>query len=342
VTEKIQIAKDPASAVQTALTLGNYSGIAVLVDTHTRAHCYPLIKNDLPVHNVIEVPAGEEYKTLETCTKIWKELTAHGFDRDAVLIVLGGGVLGDMGGFCASTYKRGIAFILMPTTLLAQVDASIGGKLGVDFEHYKNHIGLFNEPVATLMVTSFLKTLPAREIKSGFAEIIKHCLSSDLKMWNAIRQKKVEEQDWEALIPHSIAFKSRIVSEDPKESGVRKILNLGHTIGHAIESHFLKAGQPLTHGEAIVIGLIAEAHISFQKKTLGKINLDQITGYLISEYGKCELPQSNELLPLMQQDKKNRGKEIRMALIDGVGRAVWDVKISENEIVNAISYYQSL
>src|SRR5687768_16779404 len=173
-----------------------YSNLVVLVDENTRRYCYPLIQPALPEHFIVKVSSGESEKNIQTSVQIWQAMTEHGLDRHACMVVLGGGVLGDMGGFCAATYKRGIDFILIPTTLLAQVDASIGGKLGVDFNHLKNHIGVFQLPVATILFSGFLKTLPVGELRSGFAEVIKHTLISDLSMWNKVRAKGIGEQDW--------------------------------------------------------------------------------------------------------------------------------------------------
>src|SRR5687767_14781283 len=181
-----------------------YSSIVVLVDENTRQYCYPLIQRSLPSHFIVQVNSGEGEKNINTCTTIWQAMTDHAMDRHACMIVLGGGVLGDMGGFCAATYKRGIDFILIPTTLLAQVDASIGGKLGVDFNHLKNHIGVFQKPVLTLLFDGFLETLPEAELRSGFAEIIKHTLITDETIWNEISGLSLKAQDWKKLIKHSV------------------------------------------------------------------------------------------------------------------------------------------
>ncbi|MEJ0032353.1 MAG: 3-dehydroquinate synthase family protein [Bacteroidota bacterium] len=215
-----------------------YSQVVVLTDRNTRLHCYPLVAENIPSHEIIEIEAGETFKNIDTCQVIWQRMTDLRLDRHALLVVLGGGVLGDMGGFCAATYKRGIDFLLLPTTLLAQVDASVGGKLAIDFNGIKNHIGVFQLPVSTLIGPEFLKTLPFRELRSGFAEVIKHCIIGDQKMWNVIRAKDVAGQDWETVIRHSVEFKTGVVTEDPKEKGRRKILNFGHTIGHALETYF--------------------------------------------------------------------------------------------------------
>jgi 3-dehydroquinate synthase len=320
-----------------------YSQLGILLETNTAKHCYPLIKDVLPAHSLIEVSDGENSKNLSTCVVIWQKLTEQNFDRHALLIIVGGGVLGDMGGFCAATYKRGIDFVLMPTTLLAQVDASIGGKLGIDFNHYKNHIGVFQNPVTTLISPAFLTTLPERELRSGFAEIIKHCLISDAQMWSTIRLKSLHEQDWNALIPHSVKFKAHVVTEDSKEKGVRKILNFGHSIGHAVESHFLNSGNRLFHGEAIAIGMIAESFIGVKKGLITKQDLDQITQYVLNVFGKVEeIKDDKAILNIINQDKKNKGNKILMALTKGIGQAVWDVEVNEEEIKKSLAYYRSL
>ncbi len=341
-SEPIEIQSDPAVLLKAFLRTKRYSKMGVLMDENTKQHCYPLVRKTLPDHHSIEVLAGEENKTLATCSDVWSQLTEMGFDRYSLLIVLGGGVLGDLGGFCAATYKRGIDFLLLPTTLLAQVDASFGGKLGIDFLHYKNHIGLFQEPTATLIGTDFLKTLPIREIRSGFAEIIKHCLISDKIMWDAIRVKGIDHQDWQTLIQHSVRFKSSIITQDPKETGLRKVLNFGHTVGHAVESYFLKEGNRIFHGEAIAIGMTCESFIACKKNMISEEDLQQISLYLKLIYGNVALPgKKDSIFELMTQDKKNREKKILMALPKGIGSAVWDVEVSRKEIEDSLEFYAS-
>src|SRR6187551_2871334 len=266
----------------------NYSKLAVLADEHTLKHCYPVIQSSLGNHFVIEVASGEEQKNLNTCQTIWQALTDHALDRHACLLVLGGGVLGDMGGFCASTYKRGIDFILVPTTLLAQVDASIGGKLGVDFNHFKNHIGVFNQPALTILHSGFLKTLPATELRSGFAEVIKHTLISDKGMWDEISARSLTNQDWDRILKHSVEFKADVTQKDPTEAGLRKILNAGHTIGHALESYLLGSGRKILHGEAIAVGLITEGLIANKRGMLKSPSFQQITDYVFKTFGKVK------------------------------------------------------
>lgn len=323
--------------------LGNYSKIAVLTDSNTKRHCYPLIQNQLGAHEVFEVHAGEEHKNIDTCKLIWQKLTDLNLDRHSLLIVLGGGVLGDMGGFCAATFKRGIDFILVPTTLLSQVDASVGGKLGIDFNNFKNHIGLFCEPKSTIIHPAFLKTLPERELRSGFAEVIKHCLISDASMWQTIRAKTLLDQDWGTLVKHSVDFKKSVTNSDPKEKGLRKILNFGHTIGHALESYFLAEGNRIFHGEAIAMGMIMEAFIACEKKLIDSRQFDEIASYLIQIFDKQDMPWGDALvIQLIAQDKKNKGKEILMALPKGIGSAQWDIAVSEEELERSFDYYRSI
>jgi 3-dehydroquinate synthase len=326
--------------IQQVLAKKNYSRVVVLTDTNTRLACYPKLNSDLPAHDVIEIEAGEEHKNLATCSKVWEALTELKVDRKGVLIVLGGGVPGDLGGFCAATYKRGIDFILLPTTLLSQVDASVGGKLGIDFQGFKNHIGVFQEPVATIIDTQFLETLPPAELRSGFAEVIKHCLLSDKGMWDVIRNKKLEEQDWNGLVAHSVAFKAGVTKADPRESGLRKILNFGHTIGHALESYFLNTSNRLLHGEAIAIGMIAESWIAQQKGLLTPYELTEIKNFLVQIFGRVQLPGNfSPIIDLTLQDKKNVGDKIQIAVPQGIGQHVWDISIANQEIQQALAYY---
>jgi 3-dehydroquinate synthase len=341
--DRFEIHSEPNQLITSFFKAHTYSQIGILIDANTAKACYPKIKSVLPPHTVIEVKAGEEVKNLDTCVQVWQRLTDLQFDRHGLLLIIGGGVLGDLGGFCAATYKRGIDFVLMPTTLLAQVDASIGGKLGIDFNHYKNHIGVFQTPVITLISPAFLKTLPDRELRSGFAEIIKHCLISDGQMWDIIRQKPLAQQNWLELIPHSVKFKSKVIEEDPREKGLRKILNFGHSVGHAIESHFLNSSHRLFHGEAIAIGMVAESFIGMKKSLIHQSELDQISECVYKIYGKVnEGIDDEKIVDIIYQDKKNKGNKILMALTKGIGQAVWDVEVREDEIKESLAYYRSL
>ena len=342
--EHIMLSSSPGLDLQKFLSHKKYSGFAVLVDENTAKHCYPTVKDYLLPHTLIQVKSGEESKVLETCSVIWQEMTTAMLDRHSVLIILGGGVLGDMGGFCAATYKRGIDFILIPTTLLAQADASIGGKLGIDFQHYKNQIGTFHEPALTILHGGFLNTLPEQELRSGFAEVIKHALISDKALWDEIRSKDLKNQSWDVLLRKSAEFKYSIIQQDPHEKGLRKILNAGHTLGHALESFFLANGHKILHGEAIAAGLIAEAYLASKHQLLDEPSLKQIIAYVFKIFGKLPLQENQlkEIARLCLQDKKNKGNSILCVLLNGIGRASWDKEISLGEIEDSLSFYRSL
>ena len=342
--ENVLFSNDPVNDLQSFLTRKQYSQIAVLVDENTQTHCYPTLTAGLPQHFMITVKSGEEQKNLSTCLSIWQSMTDHALDRHAVVIIVGGGVLGDMGGFCAATYKRGIDFILVPTTLLSQVDASIGGKMGVDFNSFKNHIGIFQQPVLTLIHSGFLKTLPESELRSGFAEVIKHALISDAATWDLIRSRSLKDQDWNRLLHHSVEFKANVTTQDPREKGLRKILNAGHTIGHAVESYLLSTGHRILHGEAIAVGLIAEGFLARERSMLSEADLAAISSYITQTFGRVMLEESalEKIAMLTVQDKKNKGNRILCVLLDGIGRAQWDCEISLEEVKRALSFYRML
>ena len=334
-----------AESLPAFLDSNDFSDIAVIADNHTSRFCYPDLKVFLPKHTLIRLKSGEEQKHIATCELIWDALTRANFDRHALVLNLGGGVIGDMGGFCAATYKRGIAFAQLPTTLLSQVDASVGGKLGIDFRGFKNHIGVFKQPDSVLIDTTFLATLPERELRSGFAEVIKHCLIADATMWDEIRRRDLEEQDWTALVAHSVAVKQRVVEQDPTEKGLRKILNFGHTLGHAVETYFLtQPRKRLLHGEAIAVGMIAEAYIALHKKMIDEILLTQIEEYIFAVYGNVRLLDTDiePIVSLTLQDKKNRGHQVRMALLDGPGSCAFDIPVTASEMRRGLEFYRGL
>lgn len=331
-----------AAAVDEYLSSHSYSKLALLVDENTYEHCYPLILDILPPHFIIKIASGEVHKNLATCEEIWEQMTDQQMDRQSILVNLGGGVIGDMGGFCAATFKRGLRFINLPTTLLAQVDASIGGKQGIDFRHYKNHLGVFRDPEMVFISTEFLGTLPFVELRSGFAEVVKHTLISDADYWHSIKKSDWDSQDWTQHVKHSIDTKSKVVQQDPYESGQRKILNFGHTIGHAIEKEFLSTAQPLLHGEAIAIGMITEAYLSHQKLHLAKEDLRDITHHLFKWFGKVRLDQSviNPVVKNTLQDKKNFDGKIQCTLLQNIGQAVFNIEVTPQEITGALEYYR--
>ena len=341
--KKMSVQISPISQSLPAFLKDNlYTKIQVVVDENTFKYCYPTVKPFLGKHNLVRIKSGESEKNLESCQKIWQAMTDNELDRHSLVINLGGGVIGDMGGFCAATYKRGIDFIQIPTTLLSQVDASVGGKLGIDFQGLKNHIGVFQIPKSVLIDAEFLKTLSYSELRSGFAEVIKHCLIMDGKKWEEIRRKDFEEQNFQDLIAHSVAIKQRIVEEDPTEKGLRKILNFGHTLGHAIETYFL--GKPklhLLHGEAIAAGMICEAFLSYKRGMIDQKTLENIEEFIFSVYGKATIKESDiePIIALTSQDKKNKGKEIRFSLLEGAGKCGYDISVSKGEMKKALEYY---
>jgi len=339
--------EEDLSAIPGILEAANATRVVVLVDDNTAQCCLPLLKASLPLvdEQIITISPGEEKKTLQTCKLIWDHLMRMGADRKSVLINLGGGVIGDMGGFCASTYMRGIPFIQIPTTLLAQVDASIGGKVAIDYGSVKNIIGSFCDPLSVIVNPKFLKTLPERELRSGYAEVIKHGLIKDKGIWNRLQdQDELEKLDWPDLIVESLKIKKAVVIEDPKELGLRKILNFGHTIGHAVESVKLEGEQKLLHGEAIAIGMIAEAFLSNQLTNLPQDQLASISHYLLKIFGKSHLDVSETdlIMERMLLDKKNEGGRINFTLLENIGFAKENHFVENSMIRESLKYYRNL
>jgi len=320
-----------------------YSQLLVIVDENTRQHCLPILEKCLAESfTVIEVPSGEQHKNIVTCQGIWMEMMEAQAGRDALVLNLGGGVIGDMGGFCAGTFKRGVRFIQVPTTLLSQVDASIGGKLGIDFMQVKNSIGLFQNPQAVFVDPHFLFTLSEREKYSGFAEVLKHSLIADVEQWHKLKRIRVlDSLDWPEIIIPSLLIKKRIVEQDPLERGLRKALNFGHTIGHAVEGVALEAGHPLLHGEAIAIGMIAETYLSQQVLGLPEQEVKEVVRYLLDTYELPVLSIENydAYLKLMQNDKKNEGRQINFSLLHPLGQAAVNQTCEPGLIRQSLDFY---
>ncbi|KIX22822.1 3-dehydroquinate synthase [Flavobacterium sp. 316] len=327
----------------------DYSKIFILVDENTSNHCLPKFLSMLSTEveiEIIELEAGEENKNIETCLQIWHSLTELGGDRKSIILNLGGGVITDIGGFIACTFKRGIDFINIPTTLLSMVDASIGGKNGVDLGNLKNQIGIIREPKAVIIDTLFLETLPGNQMRSGFAEMLKHGLIFNREYWNKLKNvSSLNTNDLNSLIHESVEIKNKIVSEDITENGIRKSLNFGHTLGHAIESYFLEntEKQNLLHGEAIAIGMILEGFISKEKGLLTDEEYQELK-YVISDiYDPIEFNEVDikNCIDLLIYDKKNEFGTIQFALLNGIGK----IKINEqsyNELIfKAFENYKS-
>jgi len=340
--KEIEISRNISVNIQAFFNSSDYDKVGILVDENTRLHCLPLVHKAIKPTDIIEIKSGEEQKTLDTCIHIWKELTENHFERKSLLVNLGGGVIGDMGGFCAATYKRGIDFINIPTTLLSQVDASVGGKLGIDFLGYKNHIGVFEDPKKVFIDTKFLNTLPARELRSGFAEVIKHCLILDSAYWEKVSSIVFEDQNWSDIVKHSVDVKKKVVEEDPFEKGLRKILNFGHTIGHAIESYFLqKDEKKILHGEAIAAGMICETYLSVKYCKLPESSVKSIEDYILKTFGRILISEDDieEITFLCLQDKKNEKGVINFSLLKEIGNSVFNVGVEQNEIRKVLQLY---
>lgn len=323
-----------------------FSKIAILVDRNTERDCLPILLDGLGKvqPHVISIQSGEIFKNIDTCQLIWKKMLEFQLDRKSLLINLGGGVIGDMGGFCAATFKRGISFVQIPTTLLSMVDASVGGKLGIDLGGIKNSIGVFRDPEEVWIDPFFLNTLHIREIRSGFAEMIKHALIADVAQWESLKNAiDIKELEWSNWIERSVEVKKRVVKEDPYEKGLRKILNFGHTIGHAVESLFLESEKPLLHGEAIAVGMICETYLSHKICGLSKNALLEICEFILHHFGHHPIAEKNfsELINLMGNDKKNEGDRINFALLKESGKAVFDIFVDKDDILGSLSFYNN-
>lgn len=329
------------------LRKNKFSTCFILVDENTAQHCLPRLIPQVPLlaeAEIIELESGEQHKNLETCTQVWRVLGELGADRHSLIVNLGGGVISDLGGFVASAFKRGIAFVNVPTTLLAQIDASVGGKTGVDLDHLKNEIGFFASPKALFIYPPFLQTLGRREMMSGFAEALKHGLIADAAYWQALSVLNLAQGgSWEPVIRRSVEIKNAIVEKDPDEKDLRKTLNFGHTIGHAVESYYLEqASATLLHGEAVVVGMICEAYLSHRMTKLGADKLDEITAVLFEKYGSVRLDAmaDHRLLELMRHDKKNTKEGINFTLLEDIGKAVINRQCLPALIMDALAFYR--
>ncbi len=295
--------------------------------------------------NVTILPPGETFKNLTTCEQVWQAMLEANLDRKALVINLGGGVVGDLGGFCAATWKRGMDFIQIPTTLLSMTDAAIGGKLGIDFQGLKNVVGVFQNPAAVFADPVFLQTLPERELRSGFAEVLKHALLGNPALWRNLEAlPNLEDAPWMAILRSSIAVKVHVVTEDPHEQGLRMLLNYGHTIGHAVESYFLKGPFPRTHGEAIALGMICESWLARTASPNGHNRLAQVITLLAASFAHDPIPTAAfpEIWATMQQDKKNVAGAVRLAV---PGEEPYSMLVLETDaaaVADSLAFYNGL
>ena len=325
--------------------LNRYKQAVILVDENVEKHCLPVFREKLPLFNfkgVISIQSGEEKKNLEQTVHIWNELTSMQVDRDSLLVILGGGVVSDIGGFAAATFKRGIKSINFPTTLLGMVDAAIGGKTGIDFNNFKNQVGLFSNPDSVIVDPIFLSTLEDKHWQSGFAEVLKYGLIMDRELWRMMRGKHYRDiDDWNKIIIKAARDKMDIVRHDALEKGIRKNLNFGHTLGHSIESYFLKAGKPITHGQAIAAGMICEAWISSKIYAFECTQLEEIIEMIDINFDRLDFDESiiPDLLDLMRQDKKVREGKLRFSLLRKLGKAVHDIEVNTKLMRESMQFY---
>jgi len=334
-------------SLENYLKENTYSKLFILVDHNTKKECLPYFLDKLHADvnfDIIEIHPGEKFKNLETSLTIWNKLTELGADRKSILINLGGGVITDMGGFVASTFKRGIRFINIPTTLLSMVDASVGGKTGIDLGVLKNQIGLFSNPEMVLIDTHFLKTVSDREMKSGLAEIVKYGFTFDQGIWNKIKPiQEINSQLIDDLIHRSIEIKNDVVLKDLREQNIRKSLNFGHTIGHAVESYFLENEhkKDLTHGEAIAIGMVIELYYSSKLFDFPMEKTDELKRFVCDFYGSVKIDKADfqPIIDLMKYDKKNVSGKVNFVLLDKMQSCKIDVQINQELLIEGIEFY---
>ena len=344
--QRIIISKQLQTDLAKAIAECEHDRIFVLVDETTNKLCWALVKDYLCLKDAqtIVIGATDRRKNLDTLVHVWESLQQGKATRHSLLINLGGGMVTDLGGFAASTYKRGINFINVPTTLLAMVDASVGGKTGINFGGLKNEIGVFNDAESVLLDTNWLRTLDEENIRSGYAEMLKHGLIADDTMWAELINFNLAQPNLlqlASMLNKSVRIKERIVTEDPHEKGIRKALNLGHTFGHAFESWAMKR-QPVLHGYAVAFGLIAELYLATTQTDFPTERMRQTVNFIRAYYGSLPITCNDypELIELMHHDKKNHGNEINVTLLDGIGDIRIDQTITEEDIKEALDFFR--
>ena len=344
--QRVIISRHLKTELAKAIAECEHDRIFVLVDETTNKLCWSLVKDYLCLKDAqtIIIGATDRRKNLETLVHVWESLQQGKATRHSLLINLGGGMVTDLGGFAASTYKRGINFINIPTTLLAMVDASVGGKTGINFGGLKNEIGVFNDAEFVLLDTNWLQTLDEENIRSGYAEMLKHGLIADETMWAELINFNLAQPNLlqlASMLNKSVRIKERIVTEDPHEKGIRKALNLGHTFGHAFESWAMKR-QPVLHGYAVAFGLIAELYLATTQTDFPTERMRQTVNFIRAYYGSLPITCNDypELIELMHHDKKNRGNEINVTLLGGIGDIRIDQTITEEDIKEALDFFR--
>lgn len=325
------------------------SRVFILADENTRERCFDTLLSKVPTFKtceVVTIPSGEQHKNIHTCGDLWNYLTEKKADRHTLLLNLGGGMVSDLGGFAASTFKRGIRYINIPTSLIGQIDASIGGKVGIDHGNLKNLVGMYANPEAVFIDPGFLKSLPVSEMLSGFAEIVKYGLISDASFWYFVSNKSFQEHnDWFQLIVRSVEIKASVVKVDPLERKYRKVLNFGHTIGHALESAVLDSGSPpVSHGMAVATGMICATYLSQMTMSLPGEASARIYRYIGENLGiLSELGLHKErILELILHDKKNEGGKVLFTLLSGIGYAVINREIEVGLVRESLDFCQEM
>lgn len=346
--QRVIFSKNLQEELAMAIAECHHDKIFVLTDETTAVCCWPVIQSYLCLKGaqVITIPANDTHKDLDSLAQVWTALGKNGATRHSLLINLGGGMVTDLGGFAASTFKRGINFINIPTTLLAMVDASVGGKTGINFNGLKNEIGVFNESRFVILNTCFLRTLDTENLLSGYAEMLKHSLIANEKMWaghlNFSLEQDVESEEFTLLLRQSVELKERIVTEDPKEQGIRKALNVGHTIGHAFESFAIQTHRPILHGYAVAYGIICELYLSVVKTGFPTDKMRQTVRFIREHYGSFPITcdDYDTLIELMTHDKKNTSGIINFTLLGGIGDIRINQSASKEEIKEALDFYR--
>lgn len=327
----------------------SFSKIIIITDENSNEYCLPIFLPQLETNleiEIIEIEAGEENKNIQTCQHVWEALIELGADRKSLLINLGGGVVTDLGGFVAATFKRGIAFINTPTTLLAMVDAAIGGKNGIDLGGLKNQIGTITDPEMVLIDSQFLKTLPQNQLRSGLAEMLKHGLIFNKNHWDKLKNfQDFNYNQFDQLIKESVKIKNQIVQQDPTENGIRKALNFGHTLGHAIETYFLENPKKtnLLHGEAIAAGIIMESYISKEKNLISNHEFLEIKTQINAVFSKIEINPNEyqSIINLLIHDKKNEYGKVQFVLLNSIGNHIINQEVSNQLIISSLENYKT-
>ena len=343
--QEVIISQDLLRDVAEAIARCPHDRIFVLTDTTTVELCWPIIKAlpEFETAQMITIGATDEHKTLESLAFVWRSLQEGGASRHSLLINVGGGMVTDLGGFAASTFKRGLAYINIPTTLLSQVDASVGGKTGINFGGLKNEIGIFNCAQSVILSSEFLRSLDQQNLLSGYAEMLKHGLISDTESWKELLRFDLEEIDYGqlgSLVAKSVQVKERIVEEDPTEKGIRKALNLGHTVGHALESLALEREKPVLHGYAVAWGMICELYLSVIKCGFPKDKFRQTVQFIRANYGDSPLDckQYDRLFEFMKHDKKNEAGIINFTLLADIGDIRINQQATKEEIFESLDF----